>query len=91
MGFSEALRRLARVFDRGSAVKEIERRKNERLKRGELDTRAEAGVVDELAAELIDGKGLGIVLRDVAGDAAGLPPRLLAAEQKAPAVFDVNT
>ncbi|MHB0712839.1 ATP-binding protein, partial [Roseomonas mucosa] len=80
VGFSEALRRLARVFDRGSAVKEIERRKNERLKRGELDTRAEAGVVDELAAELIDGKGLGIVLRDVAGDAAGSPPRLLAAE-----------
>ena len=54
--YAEALRRLARVFDRGSAVKEIERRKNERLKRGELDTRAEAGVVDELAAELIDGK-----------------------------------
>ena len=72
--------RLARVFDRGSAVKEIERRKNERLKRGELDTRAEAGVVDELAAELIDGKGLGIVLRDVAGAAASPSSRLLAAE-----------
>ena len=80
VGFSEALRRLARVFDRGSAVKEIERRKNERLKRGELDTRAEAGVVDELAAELIDGKGLGIVLRDVAGAAASPSSRLLAAE-----------
>lgn len=79
LGFSEALRRLAKVFKRGSAVKEIERRKNERLKLGELDTRAEAGVVDEIAAELIDGKGLGIVLRDVAPD-HGQPSQKLAAE-----------
>ena len=60
-------------------MKEIERRKNERLKLGELDTRAEAGVVDEIAAELIDGKGLGIVLRDVAPD-HGQPSQKLAAE-----------
>ena len=79
LGFSEALRRLAKVFKRGSAVKEIERRKNERLKRGELDTRAEAGVVDEIAAELIDGRGLGIILRDLVVD-QNRPGRNLAAE-----------
>ncbi|WP_241667012.1 ATP-binding protein [Roseomonas nepalensis] len=79
VGFSEALRRLARVFPRGSAVNEIDRRKNERLKRGELDTRAEAGVVDELAAEMTDGKGLGIVLRDLVQD-NGPSRTMLAAE-----------
>ena len=38
-------------------------RKDERLRRGEEDGRAQAGVVDELADELINGRGLGIVLR----------------------------
>ena len=45
---------------------------------GELDARAEDGVVDELARELIDGRGVGSVL-----DAAEAPrsePMLLAAE-----------
>ena len=55
VGFSEGLRRLAKVFPRGSALKEIERRKADRLTRGELDTKAEAGVVDELASEMVDG------------------------------------
>ena len=59
VGFGEALRRLARVFPRGSAAKDIERRKADRLKLGELDARAEDGVVDELARELIDGRGVG--------------------------------
>ncbi len=63
VGFSEALRRLAKVFPQGTALPEIERRKSERLRRGELDVRAQAGVIDELAGELIDGKGLGIRLR----------------------------
>ncbi len=63
LGFSEGLRRLSRVFPAGSAEKEIERRKKERLGRGEGDDRATAGVVDELARELVDGEGLGIVLR----------------------------
>ena len=64
LGSSEALRRLSRVFPSGSAQKEVNRRKDERLRRGEQDGRAETGVVDELTAELIDGRGLGIVLRD---------------------------
>ena len=64
LGSSEALRRLSRVFPSGSAQKEVNRRKDERLRRGEQDTRAETGVVDELTGELIDGRGLGIVLRE---------------------------
>ena len=64
VGFSEALRRLARIFPSGSATTEIERRKSERLRRGELDAKAQSGVVDEVASELIDGHGLGLKLRD---------------------------
>jgi len=45
VGFSEGLRRLAKVFPAGSALTEIERRKAERLTRGELDTKAELGVI----------------------------------------------
>ena len=59
----EARRRLARVFSVGSAKKEIERRKAERMRRGDEEGRAMQGVIDELAHELIDGTGLGIVLR----------------------------
>jgi len=66
LGSSEALKRLARVFPGGSAQSEINRRKDERLRRGEQDARAATGVIDELASELIDGRGLGIVLRDQA-------------------------
>lgn len=65
LGFSEGLRRLVKVFPRGSAAEEFERRKDERLRRGESDGRAEEGVIDEIANELIDGKGIGIVLRDI--------------------------
>ncbi len=68
VGFSEALRRLSKVFPSGSALKEIERRKAERLRRGELDVRAHAGVIDDVAGELIDGRGIGLVLRPHAGD-----------------------
>ena len=78
VGFSEGLRRLSKVFPRGSALKEIERRKKDRLTRGELDTRAELGVIDELASELTDGHGMGMKLRDPDGDAAEPVP--LAAE-----------
>jgi intracellular multiplication protein IcmB len=63
VGFSEGLRRLAKVFPRGSALDEIERRTKARLKQGEFDSRVEAGVVDELADELINGHGVGLVLR----------------------------
>jgi intracellular multiplication protein IcmB len=63
VGFSEALRRLSKIFSNGSALKEIERRKSERLRRGEIDARAQSGVIDELASELIDGHGVGLKLR----------------------------
>ncbi len=74
VGFSEALRRLSKVFPDGSAIDEIERRTKARLKKGDAADRVEAGVVDELAAELIDGSGLGLVLRPHA-DAPPPPPR----------------
>lgn len=63
LGFRESLRRLAKIFPRGSAEKEIEERKAKRLRRGELGARAEASVIDELAAELADAHGIGTRLR----------------------------
>ncbi|HEY8260156.1 MAG TPA: ATP-binding protein, partial [Methylosinus sp.] len=63
IGFREALRRLARIFPGGSAEKEIEERKAKRMRCGELDARAETGVVDELANELADARGIGAKLR----------------------------
>jgi len=63
VGFSEGLRRLSKVFPNGSAMDEIERRTKVRLKTGDAADRVEAGVVDELACELIEGHGLGLVLR----------------------------
>lgn len=63
VGFSEGLRRLSRVFPKGSAMEEIERRTKARLRKGDAADRVEAGVVDELADELVRGHGLGLVLR----------------------------
>jgi intracellular multiplication protein IcmB len=63
IGQSEARRRLAKIFPAGTAKHEINRRKEERLRRGEDEGRAQASVVEELADELIDGRGLGILLR----------------------------
>jgi hypothetical protein len=42
---------------------EIERRTKARLRTGDAADRVEAGVVDELARELIEGHGLGLMLR----------------------------
>ena len=78
LGFSDGLRRLSKVFPAGSAQKEVERRKNERMRRGEQEARAAAGVVEELARELVDGVGLGLVLRPQREDR--LPPIAMAAE-----------
>ena len=64
LGSSEALRRLAKVFPAGSAMAEIDRRKTERLKRGQMEAEAEEGVVDQLAAEIGNGEGIAILLRD---------------------------
>ena len=50
------------MFPAGRAAAEVRRRKDDRLRRGEEDSRAQAGVVDELASELINGHGIGIVL-----------------------------
>ena len=63
VGFSEGLRRLSKVFPNGSAMDEIERRTKVRLKNGDVADRVEAGVVDEIADELIRGHGLGLTLR----------------------------
>jgi intracellular multiplication protein IcmB len=63
VGFSEGLRRLSKVFPNGSAMEEIERRTKARLRKGDAADRVEAGVVDELTSELIEGRGLGLVLR----------------------------
>ena len=67
VGFSEGLRRLSKVFPNGSAMDEIERRTKARIKRGDSADRVEAGVVEELASELIEGHGLGLVLRPYEG------------------------
>lgn len=63
IGFGEGLRRLSKVFPSGSAADEVERRMKDRIKKGDSADRVEAGVVDELADELIRGHGLGLVLR----------------------------
>lgn len=88
LGFSEALRRLSRVFPFGSAEKEIAQRKDDRLKRGENEEGASVGVLDELALELTNGSGLGIVLRDTdpreqaANDAGPSPTASVHAAEK---------
>ena len=63
VGFTEELRRLARVFPAGTARAEMEERKSARLRRSEEQGRAQAGVVEDLADELVNGRGLGILLR----------------------------
>src|SRR5208283_4153486 len=78
VGFAEALRRLSKVFPAGSAMDEIERRTRTRMKQGDVADRVEAGVIDELACELIDGHGLGLVLRP--HETEDLPDVAMAAE-----------
>ena len=63
MGFQEALRRLAKVFPTGSAQKEVERRRPERLRGGEIEARATQSVVEGLAAEVMDGRCVALMLR----------------------------
>jgi hypothetical protein len=48
---------------------EIERRTKARIKKGDSADRVEAGVVEELASELIKGHGLGLMLRPYEGSA----------------------
>jgi intracellular multiplication protein IcmB len=63
VGFQEALRPLAKVFPAGSAEKEIERRKEERLRGGEMESRAAEILLEALTAELVDGRGVALMLR----------------------------
>ena len=73
LGAAETWQRLSRVFPLGTAEKEIDRRRDELVRGGEEDGQAQRSVVEGLARELIDGTGLGIVLRPA--EAAGLPRR----------------
>ncbi len=61
LGAAEGWRRLARIFPLGTAEGEVDRRKDELVRRGEEGEQAQKSVVDGLAQELIN--GLGIVLR----------------------------
>jgi intracellular multiplication protein IcmB len=78
VGFSEGLRRLSVVFPNGSASVEVERRTKALLKKGDAADQVEAGVVVELAAELIEGRGLGLALRPHAEEAHSNHLRLAA-------------
>ncbi|GAB0119843.1 ATP-binding protein [Acidisoma sp. 7E03] len=63
IGFTEALRRLSKVFPNGTATDEIERRTKALLRKGDAADSIEAGVIETVAGELIEGRGLGLVLR----------------------------
>lgn len=71
LGTAEARRRLAKVFPRGSAEAEIERRETARIKAGQDASIDLGGVIDELAREICDGTGLGTVIRPSA-DSTGV-------------------
>ncbi|QEO18867.1 ATP-binding protein [Acetobacter vaccinii] len=64
VGSAEGRRRLARVFPRGSAADEIVRRRDARMRTGEDQAMAMGGVISELADELVNGTGLGTIIRD---------------------------
>jgi intracellular multiplication protein IcmB len=63
IGFTEALRRLSKIFPNGSATEEIERRTKALLRKGDAADSVEVGVIETVAGELIEGRGLGLVLR----------------------------
>jgi len=63
LGEAEAWQRLSHIFPLGTAETEIDRRREELVRSGEEDGQAQRSVVEGLARELIDGTGLGIVLR----------------------------
>ena len=63
LGAAEAWHRLSRIFPLGTAEEEVDRRREELVRGGEESGQAQKSVVEGLARELIDGTGLGIVLR----------------------------
>jgi len=64
LGSTTARQRLARVFPHGSAEKEVGRRQAARMKSGLSAETVRSGVIDEIALEIINGVGLGAVIRD---------------------------
>ena len=76
--FALVLGKHGRIAEYGSVADVL--RKDARLRRGEKQDRAAAGVVDELARELIDGVGKGMVLRPLGEDRPPRPPVATAAE-----------
>ena len=69
VGASEAWRRLARVFPHGTAEAEIDRRSAELTRRGLDEGRAQESVIGGILQELVEGTGIGLVLRQ--GEAGG--------------------
>lgn len=60
-----ALRFLAAVFPGGSAVSEITRRRKQRINETGLSAEeAEVGVIDDLAQEILDGRGIAVGVYD---------------------------
>jgi len=64
LGSTVARQRLARVFPHGSAEKEIDRRTSVRMKDGQSEDMVQSGIIDEIALEIINGVGLGAVIRE---------------------------
>jgi len=73
LGAAETWQRLSRVFPLGTAETEVDRRREELVRSGEEDGQAQRSVVEGLSRELIDGTGLGIVLRPA--EVVALPRR----------------
>lgn len=66
LGSSEARRRLARVFPKGTALEEINRRRNDMIRQGADSTKALGGVISQISQELCDAVGIGALLKAAA-------------------------
>lgn len=66
IGSSEARRRLARIFPKGSAADEINRRRDEMIRIGTDNTQALGGVISQISKEICDAVGIGALLREAA-------------------------
>lgn len=66
LGSSEARRRLARVFPKGSASDEINRRRNDMIRQGVDSTQVLGGVISQISREICDAVGVGALLREAA-------------------------